>query len=164
MTQAQPPQTKAPRWMKLAMVASVSLNLLILGAVAGTLGRHAVEGRVAPRVVDTGGAYTMALSPKDRREIARAMAGQVREGRPDRAAARAEYQKMIAVLAAEPFDRAQAQAVLSRQAAFAESRRAMAEQALLDRLEQMTPEERQGFAARLASGLARDGGPRVRTH
>lgn len=164
MTEAAKLQAKAPRWMKLALVGSVSLNLLIVGAVAGTVGRHAVEGRAAPRISDAGGAYTMALSPKDRREIGRALVGHVRDGRPDRDAVRAEYQQMISVLGAEPFDRAKAQAVLDRQSAFAESRRALAETLLLDRLEQMSPEERQGFATRLAAGLARDGGPKPQPH
>ena len=107
------------------------------------------------RAGEAAGAYTYALSPKDRRDIGRALSKAHREAGSTRERIQAEYQSMIAVLTAETFDRAAAKEVLDRQFEFANDRRVASETLLLDHLESMTLEERKAFAERLKEGANR---------
>ena len=142
--------------MKITLVLSLSLNLLVVGMVVGTAGRMVGHMGTPPRIADTGGAYTAALAPRDRRAIGQAMSEHYRSTNTARPSVREEYRTMIRVLRADPFDREAAQEVLDRQTEYADTRRTLSERVFLDRLEQMSQEERQKFVSRLVEVLQRE--------
>lgn len=157
MTQEQEKSSRCPRWVKIALAVSLAVNLLIVGLVGGVAFSG---GKVGPlRVTDAGGAYTQALTPKDRRAIGQAIARELQGQRKDRASVLAEYQGMLDVLRAEPFDREAAAQVLLRQTRIFEQRRSASETALLDRLEGMTAAERAAFVERLEEGIRKQRRP-----
>ncbi len=148
-------------WLKVALFVSLGLNLIVAGFVAGAVLGH--DERVRPVSADMArdlglAPYIGALSPADRRAVARDVRSAVRaQGgiRALRSEARASFDAVLAALRAEPFDRAALERLLARQVARAESRRSMGQTALLDRLEEMSPAARAAFADRLAAGLRR---------
>lgn len=154
MSDAEKTSSKGPRWGKIALVVSLTVNVLIAGLAIGTFAQvKKSDGFV--RTGEASGAYTFALSPKDRREIGKNMASYFKDKGRDRGALQKEYERMIDVVTSDPFDRAAAQDVLTNQAEFASDRRVAAEGLLLDQLENMTLKERQEFAQRLQEGVKR---------
>jgi len=154
MTEQTTKSARCPRWVKIALALSLSANLLIIGLGIG-MATHFKSFGGPPRASDAGGAYTAALSPKDRREIGRDLTVQFRDMRQGRAELLGEYRAMLRILKSEPFDREAAESILQRQSDIADHRRKAGEQALLNQLEAMTPAERAAFVERLESGLSR---------
>lgn len=142
--------TRRPaRWMRPALVVSLALNLLILGAIGGALllrghgPGHDWHGGFA------GGPITRALSDEDRRAIGRQMRRAYAEGTlPGR---EADFDALLAAIRAQPFDRdALARAMAARRAAM-RAHLDLGQRLLLDRLSDMSDAERADFAARLAA-------------
>lgn len=140
--------------MRGLLVASLALNLVVVGAVAGLLisgggwhGRHH-----APGIAAAGGPLTRALDDQDRRAIARQMREAYRDGRPGRAEQRAAFDALIADLRKTPFERADVAEHMARMRGMLVGRLELAQGLLLDRLEGMTPDERAAFADRLETG------------
>ena len=149
------PTAAAPLpWTRVLLVASLVLNLLVLGAVGGALwhggphhddrtGRH---GRA-------GGPLTRSLSAEDRHAILK----QMRAARGQRGEARARLDAamtaLVADLRARPFDRDSAARHLAEQRSFLSERIARGQTLLLDRLANMTDAEREAYADRLKSEL-----------
>ncbi len=154
MTDERPKSSDCPRWIKIALAVSLAINLLIIGIAGGMAARFGGSDG-PPRMSDSGGAYTRALTPKDRREIGKDLGQQFQEMRKGRAIVQEQYREMLAVLKAEPFDRGAAEDVLQRQSGIADQRRKVSERALLDRFEAMTPAERAAFVVRLEQGIER---------
>jgi uncharacterized membrane protein len=109
--------------------------------------------RKVPRVDRIGGPLTFALSHDDRKEIGKALRQQYRQGRPTRAQIQEEYQQAITALRADPYDRAGLEAVFAAQLAGATERVAIGQRLLLERIAQMSSDERRAFADRLEEGL-----------
>ncbi len=163
MSDAENKIPKGPRWGKIALIVSLSVNLLIAGLAVGTFAN--VKRNAPPMGAgEAAGAYTFALLPKDRRDIGNALSKLNRENGSTREKIVAEYQNMIEILLADEFDRDAAEQILDRQFQFANGRRAVSEMLLLDKLEQMSKEERKAFAERLKEGANRHPGkpPRPR--
>lgn len=170
MSEASPPPPEpAPRrsgrWLAVALVISVGLNLLVAGFVAGALlSREARDGRPAPAALarDLGlGPYVAALSPSDRRAIGRAVRAEIRaQGAPDRGRIeiRRSFAGVLAALRAEPFDEGALADLLAAQVERAESRRRLGQEAFVAQLAEMTPQERRAFADRLERILTRGRG------
>lgn len=143
-----------PRWVKIALGVSLSINLLIVGLAVGTFSQVR-KGDVGVRSADGTGAYTFALQPADRRKIGRGMYDHFQQSGDDRASIRKEYDRMVEILVAETFDRAAAEQIMARQSKIVDNRRMVAEGLLLDQLEAMSLEEREKFAERLKEGARR---------
>ncbi|MDG1430928.1 MAG: periplasmic heavy metal sensor [Paracoccaceae bacterium] len=158
MSDAENKAPKGPRWGKIVLILSLSVNLLIAGLAVGTFA-NVKKGDNFVRNGEESGAYTFALSPKDRREIGKNMASYFQKNGRDRDALGKEYARMIEVVTADTFDREAAQLILSNQASFAVDRRLAAEGLLLDQLESMSADERREFAERLQEGVKRRRGP-----
>ena len=136
-------------WKRVLLIASVSLNLLVAGVVVGGIVAH---DRRPPRpVVDNVslGPFTDALSREDRQALVRAAQGEGRNLRDMRERASAEMREVIAALTAEPFDKVKLQAMLESFRTRSMERFALGERLMLDRLAEMTPEQRRTFAERL---------------
>jgi len=141
-------QTQKPvgKWLRIVLVISLSINLLIVGALAGAaLSGGKWHHRVPPGMMAPGGPLTGALSFEDRRAIARRM----------RAAIRKDFAGLMEDLRAKPFD---PEAVAARLAAIRggfRQRMDLGQALLVERLAGMGPAERAAFADRLETELRR---------
>ena len=137
------------RWL---LFASLALNLLVLGLLLGAL----FDGgaRRGPRPVEMAlGPIVRALDEDDRHAILESLRERpdlLPPRREERSAALAE---IVAAIRAEPFDPARAAEALAAQSGRVAKTQAAVQQALLARLQAMTPEERHGFAERLDKEL-----------
>ncbi|WP_224825848.1 periplasmic heavy metal sensor [Cognatishimia sp. MH4019] len=149
-------KSRAPRWMRVVLVLSLALNLLIVGAVVGAVSSGKKGG---PRMSDVSfGPYTAALSREDRRALRRAIRD--RSDRPNRAAARENFQTFLNVLRTEPLDVAEMTRVFEAQGALAQARQAAGKTALLEHIAEMGAADRAAFADRLEEVLRRGPGKR----
>lgn len=155
---------RAPRWMKLLLAASLGVNLMVAGAVVGRVAGGPPAGHDA--VLDAGGdrpgprggppagaggigPLGRALSREDRRALGAALRAERDTLGIGRADMRARQGEMAVVLRADPFVRADMEALLSAQRANGEALAATGQRLLLDRLEAMSAPERAAFADRL---------------
>lgn len=141
------PRRGAPRWLWALLVASLALNLLIVGAFAGhRLGGRWWRGHDGTKFIER---MLLRDLPSERREALKGMIGELvdagREVRKDFADKR---RAAAAAFAAEPFDRARFEAAIT----------AMIDDGTLTRTglvakmgklaEAMTPDERARFVRR----------------
>lgn len=143
------------KWIRWALIASVTLNLLVLGAVVGAIVSGGPRGeRVARGGPPEMAALFRALNGPERRAILRGLRqdGVLREGR---AHMRARQVAILETLQADPFDRTAFEAALAgQQSARAElATRGIARVA--DVIEAMAAEERAALAQRMAERGAR---------
>lgn len=98
---------RTPRWVKIALVASLALNLLILGTIGGRILAYRHAGGPPPAV--RGGPHLLTFTrtlPAERRfEIWKVTRKELRALRPLRKDVRRARAQARAVLAAEPFDK-----------------------------------------------------------
>lgn len=153
MTDASPPAAggAGSRRLKVALIASLALNLLIVGAVAGTMWGMKKHHPRAPSVrgEDFGlMSITRDLPPERRKELRKQLRDDRASLRPLIEEIRAARREAADRLAAEPFDRA---ALESAIAAVAEKQRALRQAAVtafVGHAERLTPEERRLLAER----------------
>jgi uncharacterized membrane protein len=144
-----PAGQRAGRGLKIALILSLTLNLLVLGIVGGSILAHG-WGDDPRRVRDVGfGPYTEALSPEDRKALLQGFMKAMPDFRKEREAARADMVRLADAIRTEPFDRATVEAVMNDQAARIRDRIELGRALLLDRLEAMGPEARAALADRM---------------
>lgn len=137
-----------PRRWRIVLLASLGLNLLVVGLALGALwggpGRERPPGMrgIAPLV--------MALPEADRAALARAVDTR---GRPD--ARRARFDALLAELRRDPFNPEAARAALAAQRELGARRMAQGEAALVARLAAMGAAERAAYADRLDEMISR---------
>jgi uncharacterized membrane protein len=152
---AAPPGQTGPRWMKIALVISVALNLAVAGLVLGAwLGDGPRKGM--PRDMSFG-PFSEALSDADRRALRKGLMDRMGEFRTSREAARAEFETLLATLRADPFDQGAMTTALTAIETRNAERLALGRNLIATRIAEMTPDERQAFADRLERGLRRGG-------
>jgi uncharacterized membrane protein len=154
------PVSPAPAsgWVKVALVASLALNLLVAGLVVGAMARHDRDDRGMRGDVPREFArspFLGALDADDRRAVGRELMREEGSLRENRAELRARFERLLVAIRAEPFDRAAIEAILDEQRAAGARRLELAEEAVLDRLSGMTPEARAAYADRLDRSLRR---------
>jgi uncharacterized membrane protein len=137
------PPRRTPRWLLAALFASLALNLVVVGLVAGAMWRFRapVWAPVTPSLLG----YASALPPERRKQLWEQTAGERAELRPLRREVHTARDETVQALAAEPFDR---QLFLDAQArqSDAEQRARHAMQSLYIKIaEGLTPEERRAF-------------------
>lgn len=143
----------SPRSLKIALAVSVTLNVFVLGALAGGLivgGRvlaERQEGR--PPVTRLAGA----LEPADQALLRERLRDAAEEVRGDFRAARQARREAIELAGAETFDRPAVEAALEQSHEAERAGRRKLEGTLLDVLAELEPEDRE----RLAPALARRG-------
>ncbi|MFZ5965323.1 periplasmic heavy metal sensor [Thalassococcus sp. BH17M4-6] len=150
---------QAPRmkfWLRLVLFASLALNLVIVGIVAGFVLRGGPDHRDGPRGRDGAVRYSRALTEDQRDALRRDLRAAFRGDRRAVAAEIAgDFRAAVEVLRADPFDRAAFDAVMARQDTRAEARQQTGRQALLDVVSGMSTEERQAYADRLSDQIDR---------
>lgn len=101
---APPPTKPTSRWLKLALVLSLALNVLFFGAVAGAWWRGGpgpFGGRGAGNIVS----FMASLPPERRAELMQRSKGLREQSRALRQAARQAARDRADALLAEPFDK-----------------------------------------------------------
>ncbi len=151
-----PPQ-KPRRWLKPLLFASLAINLLVAGVVAGSLlspdspRKRGDEDRAMRGVL--GEPFLRALPGDQRRAMVRDIVRQRDTLREGRDAVRNRLEGFLAALRAESFDRAEAERLLADQRGAVARIRDIGEVLLLDRLEAMSPAERAAYADALEERL-----------
>ncbi|MBM3599074.1 MAG: periplasmic heavy metal sensor [Alphaproteobacteria bacterium] len=141
-----------PRWLKLTLLASVALNLLLIGTMAGRYlhHRHEREMRQMPAV-----ARMIQQMPEDARQGMQAAMGQ-RQGelRQRQQAIREQRRAVAERFAAEPFDRAAAEAAFAELRQRQQDARAIFHNGLIEAVAGM-PAERRKQIAEFVGGRSR---------
>ncbi|APX11915.1 periplasmic heavy metal sensor [Tateyamaria omphalii] len=145
---------RVPVWVKILLGASLAFNLAVVGLVGGLVTRGGPLGGKGPGM-GYATPYVIALPSEQRRVVF----GTVRNDPdlPGRGARRAAYRDMVAVLEADPFDRAAVEAILQRQSRGVADVQAVAQGAWLDIVAEMPVEERRAYAQRVSDVAARGG-------
>jgi uncharacterized membrane protein len=108
-SEAAAPIQRSPRWIKVALVASLALNLLILGTIGGKILAFRDSGAgLAPAVRGSGPhllGFTRTLPYERRFEIWKVTRKELRALRPLRKEVRRVRAQARAALVAEPFDK-----------------------------------------------------------
>ncbi|KAJ02494.1 periplasmic heavy metal sensor [Sulfitobacter mediterraneus] len=153
----QTPTPKASRKMRWALGLSLAVNLLFVGAIGGAVYRNAdgpgLDRHRAPELRSYGTPYVRALPRKDRRDLHAELKKDNGAVRPSRAERRAQYDNMLAVLRADPFEVDAVRDILKAQGAAAYGMQTAAHSAWLDRISAMSEAERQSYADRLEREL-----------
>jgi uncharacterized membrane protein len=149
----------APRWVRIALIASLAANVLVLGVFAGSAWRirHAMAHSGAIGVNLAGYASTL---PAERRAMLRRHFAERREVlRPLREGVRAARRDFETELVADPFDKAKLQAAHQRFVEAESKLRLAGGQVIADMAASMTAEERRGFT-KWRGRFRGHGGPR----
>ncbi|WP_420861024.1 periplasmic heavy metal sensor [Algirhabdus cladophorae] len=153
------PKPKTRRWIKAALVVSLGLNLLVLGAVTGAVlsgkGGKGSHVQLAPGF--TG--YLRALDGDQRRALGKQIRAQRDGARINRSQVRAAFEPVLTALRAEPFNTADFEAALATQAQTFRDRNQTLETAgragLVVVLQDMSASDRMAFADRLEQAIQR---------
>lgn len=133
-----------PRWLKVLLIASLALNLLVIGGMASAMWRHH-HGRGpfgGPRGDHSLMGFVRDL-PSERQQAVRADVEAAREAvKPMRQEIRDAWAATNAVLTAEPFDKAKVKEAAAKLLAAEAKFKTAISDALIDTAEKLTPEER----------------------
>src|SRR4249919_2303304 len=94
---------RVPRWLLVALVVSLALNLVIVGSVAGAIWRFRTPPQWASAVTPNLLGYASTLPAPRRKQLWDATAEERRHIRPFRREVRAAREETVKALIAEPF-------------------------------------------------------------
>lgn len=151
----RPPRARMGLGLRILLFTSLALNLAVAGVIAGFLSRAPFRPP-PPRPDRVGGALTSALSEEDRRAIGRSIFQEMRKTEDEHWQRAVEYRNVLTALRAEPFDAAVLETSLARQGEEAMRMQMAGQEAFLDRIKQMSPQERKAFADRFEQALKRE--------
>lgn len=149
------PAPRSPLWMRIALGVSVSLNLLVVGAVVGGALARKPE-RAANAAPLPGQALIRALPREDRADLRRRFEAKAPRGPQDaRVGVGAE---LLTLLRAEEFDGAAFATLLATQAAPVSARLTAGRDALIEQIAEMPRADRLAYADRLETIMSRPPG------
>ncbi|SMR71451.1 Heavy-metal resistance [Aliiroseovarius halocynthiae] len=150
------------RWSRWVLVASLTVNLLVLGLVVGAnfSGHrgHDFDHRGPERgaIRDLGfGPIAKALDDKDRREIGRAFRRESGSFKENRAALEQDFNTLLQVLRSDRFDPVRFETALSAQADRLRARGETLRKLVAEKVAAMSVDERNAFADRLEDAVDR---------
>jgi len=147
------------RGWRIVLIASLTLNLAVAGALGGWVLRHGIgHGNHSPhsaRMAQMGGPLTRALDDEGRADIAVRLRADGGSRAARRAALREGFTALLAALRAQPFDPDAVAARLSAQRAQVAERLEAGHAALVSHLVAMTATERAAYADRVEEKLRR---------
>jgi uncharacterized membrane protein len=110
------PRSPTPRWLVVALLASLALNLVVVGATAASLWRHRAlsDFAGAPHVAPNLLSFATTLPQERRKELWALTDDQRRVVRPLRRDLREAREELLKVLSAESFDNEHYQAAQAR--------------------------------------------------
>jgi uncharacterized membrane protein len=137
------------RVVRIALVLSVALNLLFIGAVVGAWLDRGPDRDPRLRSVGPIAPFAAAMRVDDRRAFVDDLRREAGEGRPSHSEQRARFDALVDAIGQEPFDRVRLEAVFTDQRTAAVERQRIGEGLLIDRIAEMSVEERTAYAERL---------------
>lgn len=154
----QNPPKKSGRWLKPVLFFSLAANLLIVGLVAGAFlspdgprKKGGDENRAVRGII--GAPFFQALPEKERRNMVREVMGNREKFQERRQVLVSRFENFLAALRSEEFDREEVGRLLGEQRQAAVRRQELGEVLLLDRISEMTTEERATYADELEKRL-----------
>lgn len=139
------------RWLKIALVLSLVLNLAILGTIAGAFLRFHhddVDGvRRAPDPALM--PYGLALSREQRRDITKELSKKGFSRYQSQSHLKENFDRLLSVLRREPFNVDRLKEVLEMQSERILQRANLAQELFVDEIASMSQEERQEFIKKL---------------
>lgn len=155
-TSTAQPGGKTRLWMRALLIMSLSFNLLVLGVVVGAkwggYRDHGFDVRGPNRgaICDLGFApLAGALSRDDRRKIGKVLRDQSGSFSEHRKRLASEFNEMLMVLRAEPFEHDHLRQLMNQQSQRLSKRGQVLRDTLVERISQMTLEERRELAVRV---------------
>ena len=160
MTEASTKHTRGtPLWVKLLLGFSLALNLLIIGAVGGTMYRVA---KSAPSGGPGAGiAFVGALEKEDRKAVLGSLRAENRVARRDGAASMRE---ILNLLRADDFDAAAFSTLIEGQSQRSAAMQDKVRGQLVQQITAMDADARKAYADRLEARLTRKGGRKGQKH
>lgn len=148
---------KPRRWLMPLLFASLALNLLIAGIVVGWMASHGGDRRPDYRTVRglVGEPFLRALPDDQRRAMMQDVLREAPRIRESRESLRARFEAFLTALRAEPYDPNAVAELLKEQRDVALRRQDIGERLLLERLNTMTPEQRDAYATALERSFRR---------
>lgn len=144
---AVPREARRPgRWIKLSLVASLAVNLLVVGAACAAAWRFRHMPPPLPGLQGTLLGFTGTLPPDRRGELWRATRDERQAMEPLRAEIRSAMDELRQALVAEPFDRDTFSKAQARVLEAETKVRTEAQKLFLSIASQLTREEREKFA------------------
>lgn len=147
----------SPRILRLALAASVAVNLAVAGVVAGAVLRDP-----PPPDPDRGpafGMYDRAFTEADRKALRQGFRDHKPAFREGWRALQQDTADLVANLRADPYDPARTADIFARQAERGERMMQLGQGVVAEYLAAMSPEDRHAFAQRLEDRLHRDRRP-----
>lgn len=160
MSETSPsPRETGGRVLRIALILSLTVNLLILGLVLGTLAGRDRDGR--RNFADIGFyPFIMALPDPQRRELGAELEKRAGDLRQNSEALRQEFEALLAALRADPYDPEAVRTSVEAQQTRLAQRQDIGRALLFERLEAMSVADRRAFADALEERMRR--GPRWR--
>ena len=157
MADQPPKKAGASRLLRIALVASLALNLAIAGLFIGSAASGRLKSGPPPNFEIGLGPIGRVLSSEERREIRRNL---LRDGSMRELNLRGRMDQMIAAMQADPYDPEIIRALMADQIAKSTALQSNAQDALLQVISDMTPERRAAFADALKEDMSRERPPR----
>jgi len=138
---------KPKNFWKILFGISLTLNLLVVGAVGGVMIRMdkgPMINHIAP-----GTLYMRALDFQDRRTLRQKILQNKDVNKLDKAGSKVSLRSAVGILRSQPFDRSTFENLLDKQKQYTNSTQSSARTTLITHIENMTEEERLAYAQRL---------------
>ena len=152
-------QIEKPRrkiWLKVLLAVSLSLNLLVVGIIAGTVLKFGPGGTHRHRALDLDvQPMIQALSRSDRAALRRSFISEVAAAREARTERPSPAAAILQALRTVPFDQGALQTVLDAQKQQLAERHKAGQQILFDQISAMSESERATYADRLEEEFSR---------
>ncbi|MCV6593201.1 MAG: periplasmic heavy metal sensor [Silicimonas sp.] len=148
---------KKRRWLIPLLIVSLALNLAVAGAILGrefSPDKSSKRDRISGPVRSVIGApFFRALDKDDRRALIRELREEGPRIRENRESLRLRLEAFLSALRSEPFDADEVRRLMGDQRSVAQGRQELGEMLLLNRLQDMSTEERAAYADRLEDGI-----------
>lgn len=150
------PAAKRRPWVKWLLIASLGLNLALLGLIGGAL-LHGPPGPPPPPGLWQ---YGKALPEPYRKDLGEALRQSHGDWKGPRNALRGQRAALADALVAQPYDPGAVGAVLAREPRLSDELAVRGARMLLDQIARMSPEDRAAYAEALRQKPLDDRGPK----
>jgi uncharacterized membrane protein len=143
MTDRTAEKTGCPRWFKIALIASLALNVIVVGLIAGHTMRSERSANGPGKQVD----WIIRLVPEERREFTRAHFEPLKDVLAVQRMNRLEYlDQIVEAIRSEPFLPDRLSAALAMRRESSSKRREIVQDGLVELLGKFSAGEREMFA------------------
>lgn len=133
------------RWVKVLLAVSLALNFLVLGAIGAAVFSNKFGKGPFAMHKSSFGAFTRALSWQDRKAIGKG----IRKEMQDLPKSRKSYQALRSALLADVYDKDAVHKLVAEHQKAGLIRQEISQRLFLERLDNMSPQQRRKFAKRL---------------